>query len=109
MKKEKHDIISESDFTKLNQPKIKHHYPLPSEVIDDDENIDTLDETLLGMEYDVDSEEEIENAIPDEDMEYLMSESEKGSEKENSDEDSVDREIEQEEKGPAHSTPNTHP
>jgi hypothetical protein len=106
MKKEKHDIISESDFTKLNLPKIKHHYPLPSEVIPDDENIDTLDETLLGMEYDIESEEEIENAIPDEDSEYLMSESEKESEEGNNEDN---REIEQEEEVPSHSTSNAHP
>jgi hypothetical protein len=72
MKKQKNDLISESDFTKMNFPKKKHHYPLPSEVIPDDENIDPLEETLIGMEYDLESEEDVDNLLPDEDLDYLM-------------------------------------
>ena len=42
----------------LNLPKMKHHYPMPRKVIPEDENNDQLEETLIGMEYDVESEEE---------------------------------------------------
>jgi hypothetical protein len=38
--KQKKDLISESDFTKLNMPKVKHHYPMPRKVIPEDENFD---------------------------------------------------------------------
>ncbi|MDO9183614.1 MAG: hypothetical protein Q7U04_14465 [Bacteriovorax sp.] len=58
MKKEKHDLLSDTDFIKLNLPKKKHHYPLPSDVIPEDENSDQLRETLLGMEYDLESPED---------------------------------------------------
>ena len=66
MKKKKSDLISGSDFTKLNLPKTKHHYPLPRDVIPEDENADQFQETIIGMEYDVESEEDIEKLIPDE-------------------------------------------
>lgn len=77
MKKQKADFISESEFTKMNTQKVKHHYPLPSEVIPEDENADQLKETLIGMEYDVESNEEInssyEEAINDEESEIAES------------------------------------
>jgi len=64
MKKQKKDLISESDFTKLNLPKTKHHFPMPRKVIPEDENADQLEETLIGMEYDVESEEDVDDIIP---------------------------------------------
>ena len=80
MKKHKRDLISENDFTKIILKKDKHHYPLPDEVIPEDENTDPLKETLVGMEYDIESEEDILNT-DDEDLEYLMSEVEKKADK----------------------------
>lgn len=106
MKKQKPDLLSESEFTKLNIHKKKHHYPLPNEIIPEDENIDSLEETLIGMEYDVESDEDIDEAIPDEDLDYLLSEGQRESEEE---EDDDDNEIEHEEEGPSHETPNAHP
>ena len=50
----------------LNLPKMKHHYPMPRKVIPEDENNDQLEETLIGMEYDVESEEDVDDIIPDE-------------------------------------------
>ncbi|MDD4974541.1 MAG: hypothetical protein PHY93_09345 [Bacteriovorax sp.] len=90
MKKQKTDLISESDFTKMNFPKKKHHYPLPSEVIPEDENLDPLEETLIGMEYDLESEEDVDNLLPDEDLDYLMNETEIETKEEN---DKVDHET----------------
>lgn len=91
MKKHKPDIISESEFTKMNVPKEKHHYPLPEEVIPEDENSDPLEETLMGMEYDLEEDENIiydnDDDIPDEDLDYLMSEL-----KDEGEEDEMDRE-----------------
>ena len=48
---------------KLNIPKAKHHYQLPNEIIPKDENSNIAEETLLGMEYDLDSEEEIDSSF----------------------------------------------
>ncbi len=52
--KVKKDIISDRDFIKLNNPTRKSHSPLPDELLHEDENDDTLEETLIGMEYDLD-------------------------------------------------------
>ena len=80
MKNKKADLISEREFTKIMMPKKKHHYSLPSEVVDDDENTDALQETLVGMEYDLESDEDIidseDEIIPDDDLKYLKSETE---------------------------------
>lgn len=83
MKKPKKDLISDSEFIKLSTPKKKHHYNLPSEVIPEDENSQAEKEVLYGMEYDIEeremdeesSEESEGSEIPDEDLEYLRSES----------------------------------
>lgn len=58
MKKHKSAFISNREFTEIILPKKKHHYSLPSEVIPEDENADALKETLVGMEYDIESNEE---------------------------------------------------
>ena len=60
MTKPKEDVITETEFTKLNIPKKNHHYQLPSESIYPDENANVEEETLLGMEYDLDSEDELD-------------------------------------------------
>lgn len=54
----KHDLVTESDFTRLANPKKKHHTQLPDEVTIDDENEISLEETLVGMEYDLDPGED---------------------------------------------------
>lgn len=78
MKKHKSAIISNRDFTKIIIPKKKHHYALPSEVIPEDENTDAFKETLVGMEYDIESNEDVPESAEDEffeeDLDYLMSE-----------------------------------
>jgi hypothetical protein len=63
----KKDLISNAEFTKISlRPKDKHHIPLKNENINDDENKDAFEETLIGMEYDLEGEDEEEN---DEDYE----------------------------------------
>lgn len=54
MPKKKHDLVTEEDFTRLANPKKKLHTQLPDELVFDDENEDNLEETLIGMEYDLD-------------------------------------------------------
>jgi hypothetical protein len=54
----KKDLITNREFTKLNNPPHRGHNPLPDELINDDENDDTLEETLIGMEYDLDPGDE---------------------------------------------------
>lgn len=54
----KKDLVSESDFTRLANPKKKHHTQLPDELAFGDENETNLEETLIGMEYDLDPVED---------------------------------------------------
>lgn len=54
----RHDLVTESDFTRLAVPKKKHHTQLPDELTFDDENEINLEETLIGMEYDLDPGED---------------------------------------------------
>lgn len=59
VKKVKKDIISNDEFTRINNPpKGKHRVPVKNEIIHDDENKDAFEETLIGMEYDVDTGED---------------------------------------------------
>lgn len=51
-------LVSEDDFTRLANPKKKYHTQLPDELAFDDENEINLEETLIGMEYDLDPVEE---------------------------------------------------
>lgn len=92
----KKDIISDDEFTKMNLQKPRHHYVIPEDVIPEDENIDQLQETLIGMEYDIESDEDYigkgEEAIPDEDLEYLLSENEYEDEEYDEDEDDDEEE-----------------
>lgn len=73
-KKEKKDIITNREFTIISNPPHKGHNPLPDEIDFDDENEDTLEETLIGMEYDVDTGEDY---WPEENEENLEEEEEK--------------------------------
>jgi hypothetical protein len=54
----KHDLVTEEDFTRLANPKKKHHTQLPDELTFGDENESNLEETLIGMEYDLDPDVE---------------------------------------------------
>jgi hypothetical protein len=62
MPKQTPDMISEKDFTMLNVPKGKRVYPAPKDLLPRDENSDPNEETLLGMEYDVESIDEDEKS-----------------------------------------------
>lgn len=57
----KPDTLSYKEFNKLTDHTDTHHDPLPSEVLFDDENSNQLEETLMGMEYDVEDLDELED------------------------------------------------
>ncbi len=57
----KPDTLSYKEFNKLTDHSDTHHDPLPSEVLFDDENVNQLEETLMGMEYDVEDMDELED------------------------------------------------
>jgi len=57
----KPDTISYKEFNKLTDHTDVHHDPLPSEVLFDDENSNQLEETLMGMEYEIEDLDELEN------------------------------------------------
>jgi hypothetical protein len=65
----KSDVITESQFTKMSTPKSKKHFQVPSDLILDDENYNVVDETLMGMEYDLESNEEINDVFDSEEDE----------------------------------------
>lgn len=72
MKKEffmtrKADTISYKEFNKLTNP--KGDQVTPEGVLFDDENINSLEETLMGMEYDVEDLDELED---EEDNEIML-------------------------------------
>jgi hypothetical protein len=58
MPKQKKDIITNTEFTTINNPPRKKLHRLPNETNHDDENVDHLKETLIGMEYDLDPGED---------------------------------------------------
>ena len=49
----KPDTISYKEFNTFTDKNHTHHDPLPSEVLFEDENTNQLEETLMGMEYDL--------------------------------------------------------
>ena len=49
----KPDTISYKEFNKFTDKTHSHHDPLPREVLFEDENTNQLEETLMGMEYDL--------------------------------------------------------
>ncbi len=55
----KPDTISYKEFNKLTDYTKIHHDPLPSEVMFDDENTNQLEETLMGMEYELEDSTEL--------------------------------------------------
>ena len=57
----KPDTISYKEFNKLTDHTDTHHDPLPSEVLFDDENVNQLEETLMGMEYELEDLDELED------------------------------------------------
>ena len=65
----KADTIGYSEFNKLTDHTTTHHDPLPSEVLFDDENTNQLEEVLMGMEYELEDLEELED---DEDREIAL-------------------------------------
>ncbi|MGZ3788790.1 MAG: hypothetical protein ACXVLQ_09720 [Bacteriovorax sp.] len=81
-RKEKKDIISYPEFTVLNNPqrKKKHRGPVPEDIYHDDENEDTLEETLIGMEYDLDTGENDWPEEAEEDVEERIRREEEKSE-----------------------------
>lgn len=74
----KPDTIGYKEFNRLTDHSDTHHDPLRNEILFDDENADPMEETLMGMEYELEELEELEN---DEDKEVGL---------ELSDEDSTD-------------------
>lgn len=64
-------LVSEEDFTRLANPKKKHHTQLPDEVAFDDENETNLEETLIGMEYDLDPRDDDWSEEDETDLEDL--------------------------------------
>jgi K+/H+ antiporter YhaU regulatory subunit KhtT len=57
----KSDTISYREFNKLTNYKTPNNAPLASKVLFDDENITEMEETLMGMEYDNEDLEELED------------------------------------------------
>lgn len=57
----KPDTIGYKEFNKLTDHTDTHHDPLPSEVLFDDENDNPLEETLMGMEYELEDLDELED------------------------------------------------
>jgi hypothetical protein len=57
----KPDTIGYKEFNKLTDHTDTHHDPLPSEVLFGDENTNQLEETLMGMEYDLENLDELED------------------------------------------------
>ncbi len=57
----KADTIGYKEFNKLTDHSDTNHDPLPSEVLFDDENINQLEATLMGMEYDSEDLDELED------------------------------------------------
>ena len=63
----KPDTISYKEFNNLTVHTSTQQDPLPSEVLFDDENTNQLEETLMGMEYDVEDMAELANEADDDD------------------------------------------
>lgn len=57
----KPDTLSYREFNRLTDHSDTNHDPLPSEVLFDDENINQLEETLMGMEYELEDMDELED------------------------------------------------
>ena len=75
----KPDTLTYKEFNKLTDHTDTHHDPLPSEVLFDDENTNQLEETLMGMEYELEDLDELED---EEDHEIALELSEEEMEEE---------------------------
>lgn len=80
----KPDTITYKDFNKLTDHSDTHHDPLPTEVLFDDENTNQLEETLMGMEYELEDLDELED---EEDHEIALELSEEDMENDEDPED----------------------
>lgn len=87
----KSDTINYREFNKLADHSDTNHDPLPSEVLFDDENINQLEETLMGMEYDNEDLDELED---EEDHEITLEMSEEEDPDEDPDNINADRDDE---------------
>ncbi len=90
--KHKEDLISQEEFNELSSKSEINNIPLPHNSNFDDENRDSLDETLMGMEYALDELEEEEVDTLDEDTLTLKAES-----SEEDDEEDLDYSLEDDE------------
>lgn len=68
-RQDKTNVISYDEFNKIIDHTDFHHDPPALDPIPDDENNNPAEETLMGMEYDFDTESDDEDAL-DEDIEY---------------------------------------
>lgn len=68
-KHDKADVINYDEFNQLIDHTDFHHDPPPLDVIPQDENNNQAEETLMGMEYDFDTESPSEEYDEDEDEE----------------------------------------
>ena len=64
----KPDTIGYKEFNKLTDHKKTHHAPLPSEVLFEDENNNQLEETLMGMEYELEDMDELADEDPNDEI-----------------------------------------
>lgn len=90
----KADTIGYKEFNKLTDHSDTNHDPLPSEVLFDDENINQLEETLMGMEYD---NEDLDELQDEENIEIALELSDEDELKENEEDLLADRADELEE------------
>jgi hypothetical protein len=65
----KSDTINYREFNKLTDHSGTHQDPIPVHILFDDENINELEETLMGMEYDNEDLDESEDLDELEDQE----------------------------------------
>jgi hypothetical protein len=80
----KPDTINYKEFNKLTDH--THNDPLPNEVLFDDENINQLEETLMGMEYELEDLDELED---EEDHEIALELSDEESDEDDEDEEDI--------------------
>lgn len=93
--KQKEDLISQEEFNELSSKSEINNVPLPHNSNFDDENRDSLDETLMGMEYALDEPEE-DDAL-DEDRITLRAEFSEDEDENEEDEKDFDYALEDDE------------
>jgi hypothetical protein len=90
----KPDTIGYKEFNKLTDHSDTQHDPLPSEVLFDDENINQLEETLMGMEYELEDIDELQDETEREDSLELSEEDLMDDLEEDPDDINADRNVE---------------